>query len=238
MPKDKFNPIAQLPILPGTEVASDEAQSNIIDSTYPAPGPSIEDIKKPKIEVRLKTPMPDEVVVEKESGKNLIAVRTIVMFCLIVLVVLGILLTLNFVPRIANSNIISSLGNSFSSIFISKEVHNATTTSTATTATNATTATTAHQATASQPATPANLTVSILSTNIVGNQTMVRFNVQNIGGSTSGPWSFSATLPSNETPKYYSEAQAPLTPQSGVIFTLGFIADQYPNTPVQVTLYN
>jgi cytoskeletal protein RodZ len=238
MPKEKFNPIAQLPILPGTEVASDEAQSNVIDSTYPAPEPLVRDTQKPKIEARFKTPVPDEIVIEKESGKNLTVTRTIILFSLIVLVVLGILLTLNFVPRIANSNIISSLGNSFSSIFISKEVHNSTTTSTATTETTPTASTSTHQATASQPATPANLTVSILSTNIVGSQTMVRFNVQNIGGSTSGPWSFSATLPSRETPKYYSEAQAPLTPQSGVIFTLGFIADQYPNTPVQVTLYN
>jgi hypothetical protein len=90
--------------------------------------------------------------------------------------------------------------------------------------------------TAPQQKTPAKLVATILSTNAIDNQVIVKFNIQNIGGTTSGKWSFVATLPSNITPKYYSVTQAPLTPQSGVIYTLNFTADT--DLPVQITIFN
>ena len=68
----------------------------------------------------------------------------------------------------------------------------------------------------------ADLSVKIVSVNTFAGRTSVRFNVQNIGGTTSGAWTFSVTLPSTADPIYYSIIQAPITPLSGVIYTLGF----------------
>jgi hypothetical protein len=245
MAKDKFNPIGQLPILPGAEATNQETAVNLVDSTYPP--------KAPHIEVHLKgtrRPEPEEVIIEKEESKNLTVIRAVILVGLIILVIFGIFLTLNLVPKLAGS--VSGFSKAFTSIFVSNKTATPATTSTSTqavatvqpvaTSTVQTVATIpmANQSTATQPTaapakTPAKLVSNILATNAVGNRVTVVFNIQNNGGTTSGPWSFSATLPSSQTPTYYSVTQAPLTPQSGVIYTLGFNANQ--DLPIQVAVY-
>jgi hypothetical protein len=246
MPKDnKFNPIVQLPMLPGAEVASEEAVANLVDSTYPP--------KAPHISVHLKgarRPEPEEVIVEKEEGKNMTVIRAVILVGLIVLVIFGIFLTLNLVPKLASS--VSGFSKAFTSIFVSNKPATPATTGTSTqavataqpaatsTAQTVATVPVANQSTATQPATapvktPAKIVPNILATNAIGNRVTVVFNIQNNGGTTSGPWSFSATLPSSQTPTYYSVAQAPLAPKSGVIYTLGFNASQ--DLPVQIAVY-
>ncbi|QQR64982.1 hypothetical protein IPH92_00150 [Candidatus Kaiserbacteria bacterium] len=51
----------------------------------------------------------------------------------------------------------------------------------------------------------------------------IRFDVINLGTKTSGNWSFTTILPTGEV--YTSPVQAPLAPQSHVMFTLGFYLD-------------
>jgi hypothetical protein len=259
MPKEKFNPIAELPILPGAEIVDDEKETNLIDSTYPSTEPLNKDTKKPQIEIRLKPEDPDEAVIypkETKASKNIIGVRLIVLGCLILLVLLGIFATISFMPKLASN--VSNFSKSFTSIFASKKTPSPTLTSTSTpaepvaviplvatttpkviqtlpTVTNQPNS--ASPVISAQPKYPSKLVATILSTNIVYGRTIVRFNIQNVGGTTSGSWSFAATLPSNITPVYYSVVQAPLAPQSGVIYTLGFTANQYSNFPIQINIF-
>lgn len=50
----------------------------------------------------------------------------------------------------------------------------------------------------------------------------VRFSVENIGGKTSGPWSFAAVLPTLPLYTFNSEPQRALEPGDHIEFTLGF----------------
>lgn len=50
----------------------------------------------------------------------------------------------------------------------------------------------------------------------------VKFVVKNDGYAATGPWSFSATLPSDTTPRYTSPVQQSLNPGDSIEFTLGF----------------
>jgi hypothetical protein len=234
MPKEKFNPIAELPLLPGAEIADDEKQTNIIDSTYPPIEHPDKDSEKLLIGNLLKNDAGvtlNKLDTKKESSRHLVIVRATILACLIAVVIFGIFLTLKFVPKIAGN--MSNFSQSFSSLIVPNKTIGPVSTSTP----NQIPAYIPPTAT-STTKTPAKLAVNILSTNIINNRTTVVFNVQNIGGTTSGIWSFSATLPSNATPKYYSVVQNALTPQSGVIYTLEFTADQYTNTPIQITIYN
>ncbi len=67
-------------------------------------------------------------------------------------------------------------------------------------------------------------------TNIINNQTTfsyqdmvgVKFQIRNDGDANTGPWYFTATLPSLSTPTYTSNTQVSLRPGDSIIFTLGF----------------
>ena len=67
-------------------------------------------------------------------------------------------------------------------------------------------------------------------TNIISNQSQfsysdmvgIKFEVRNDGDVATGPWSFTASLPSLSTPIYNSNAQISLKPGESIIFTLGF----------------
>ena len=67
-------------------------------------------------------------------------------------------------------------------------------------------------------------------TNMISNQTQfsysdmvgIKFEVRNDGDANTGPWSFTATLPSLSTPIYNSNTQISLKPGESIIFTLGF----------------
>lgn len=50
----------------------------------------------------------------------------------------------------------------------------------------------------------------------------IRFEVRNDGTAPTGPWSFTAVLPSNSTPTYNSTTQISLRPGESIVFTLGF----------------
>jgi hypothetical protein len=50
----------------------------------------------------------------------------------------------------------------------------------------------------------------------------IRFQVENIGDTASGQWTFSAVLPSNTMPSYTSNTQASLNPGDRIQYTLGF----------------
>lgn len=253
MPKDKFNPIAQLPILPGTEIASDEKQTNIIDSTYPPIDTPTGEIKKPQIEIRIKPSEVEDPMDQTKEGKRLTAVRLTILISLIVLVFAGILLTFQLVPKLMSSfsGANQPLGMLITSTSTNQQVPATIPLVVAPTLSIPTAAVTvspmkpaittspviAPIAIATQPKTPAKIIANLISTDIVGNQALVKFNVQNIGGTTSGSWSFAVNLPSNITPKYYSQTQSPLTPGSGVINTLAFSADQYLELPALVAIY-
>ena len=73
------------------------------------------------------------------------------------------------------------------------------------------------------PSLPADLYVHIVSEYVdqYGNGT-VTFNVQNIGGTTSGTYYFSAVMPTSTMTPYTSVLQAPLTPGSYISDTLHF----------------
>lgn len=70
---------------------------------------------------------------------------------------------------------------------------------------------------------PADLAVSIVSgqINAYGDGT-VTFNIANVGGSTSGSYTFSAQLPTAEPYPYVSPLQTPLAPGAHVVSTLNF----------------
>jgi hypothetical protein len=50
----------------------------------------------------------------------------------------------------------------------------------------------------------------------------IKFEVRNDGDTVTGPWSFTASLPSLSTPVYNSNTQISLRPGDSIIFTLGF----------------
>lgn len=245
MAKERFNPIAELPNLPGAEIANDEEMANIIDSTYPPVGPSNKEAAKRQAEDNPKPTELDEVIADKKENEHLMAVRIFLLIGFILFVFLCIFLTLNYMPKIADN--VSNFSKSVTSIFSSKKKAAApaniplvATSTLGTVAVTPTATTNTQPATTtlvvvSKPKAPARLLVGILSTYAVGNRTFVRFNVQNIGESASGPWSFSAILPSAETPNYHSQTQASITPKSGIVYTLGFNANQ--DLPVHITLY-
>lgn len=74
-------------------------------------------------------------------------------------------------------------------------------------------------------------------TNLITNQNQfsysdmvgIRFEIRNDGDTNTGPWSFTATLPSISTPTYNSNTQISLKPGESIIFTLGFsnLSGQY-----------
>lgn len=74
---------------------------------------------------------------------------------------------------------------------------------------------------------------TIFTRNQFTNQDMIgiRFEVRNDGDAITGPWSFSAILPSVSNPIYTSGTQISLRPGDSIIFTLGFnnLNNQYSN---------
>jgi len=50
----------------------------------------------------------------------------------------------------------------------------------------------------------------------------IKFEIRNDGDANTGPWYFTATLPSLSTPVYTSNTQISLKPGESIIFTLGF----------------
>ena len=240
MPKDKFNPIDELPILTGAKIANDEEQSNIIDATYPPIEPLKENSLLPQLEMYRKEKKPEKAVIENSDRKKLFAIRTVIVVILITIILLGMFLTLNFVPRIADN--VSNYSKSFYSIFVTtKNVTQiaSTTPIKKSQPVNVVATPTPTPSPTSTPktsvASPAKLIVGILSTDAIDNRVIIRFNVQNVGGTASGKWSFSVKLPSNSTPNYYSVVQNSIAPQNGIIYTLGFDADQ--DLPPQITLH-
>lgn len=256
MPKEKFNPIANLPELPGAEIVNGDDNPTLTSKYPPTEVPEKENAKQPQIEIRLKPAMSENEVkekIEEKESNRLTLIRSTILVSLIVLVIIGIFLTVQVVPRIISN--IPTFSQSFSYLFVSKN----TATSTAnknsnqvpayvplvvtSTPTNSTPTNPIVNPVFSNPITkvaqktPAKLIANLISTNTFGYQTVVKFNIKNIGGSTSGTWSFSATLPSNINPVYYSTVQNPLTSQSGVINTLTFTQDQYINSPVLISIY-
>lgn len=247
MPKEKFNPIAKLPTLPGEDAANDELRSNTTDSTYPPTEPLNNEIKKTQLEINSKPIKSDEAENEKNKKRHLAVIRITIIVLLAILIFLGILLTLRVVPKIISN--VPNFGQTFRSLFVSdvsniSNISDSDTTQTSLPAATSTpplsnaVSTSTYPTATYQPKTPARLLVGILSTNTFGNRTFVRFNVQNVGGTPSGTWSFSANLPSSETPTYYSNIQNSIAPQNGIIYTLGFIADRNTfYTQPQITLY-
>ncbi|HRH26442.1 MAG TPA: hypothetical protein PLF31_03180 [Candidatus Paceibacterota bacterium] len=98
------------------------------------------------------------------------------------------------------------------------------------------TPTTPRPTTPTQTSSPADLQVYLLETGYLdgnnvfirnqnipsGRMAALRFVVTNGGGRLSGPWSFSASLPSDTDPTYTSPVQTSLAPTSRVEFTLGY----------------
>lgn len=76
------------------------------------------------------------------------------------------------------------------------------------------------------------LQVGLLSNgaNLISSQTQftysdtvgIRFEVRNDGDANTGPWNFTAVLPSLSTPTYNSNTQVSLRPGESIVFTLGF----------------
>jgi hypothetical protein len=50
----------------------------------------------------------------------------------------------------------------------------------------------------------------------------IKFEIRNDGDAVTGPWTFTANLPSISTPTYNSSSQISLRPGESIIFTLGF----------------
>lgn len=66
----------------------------------------------------------------------------------------------------------------------------------------------------------------------------IKFDIANVGTKTSGPWAFTATLPSGQL--YSSDVQPALNPGDHVVFTLGFnvntsTTDKYVRVTVKAT---
>ena len=263
MTKEKFNPIAQLPILPGAPKPSDELKADIeadaVDATYPSIEPIDSDVKKRKIEIRLKPEEEfDEQKFDEQENTKLITVRILILVALVVLIFSGIFLTLTMVPKIATN--MSNFSRSIGSLFNPKPTITSTTgksnqavgyipliPSTTAQMTATTSVTSAIPAIANSTSTvnEQNLitgktatafNVKLLSSYNIGTRNVVRFLIQNIDDQTSPAWSFIATLPSSYTPTYRSQIQKPLSPKSGTVFTLEFTANQSANLPIQISI--
>jgi hypothetical protein len=84
---------------------------------------------------------------------------------------------------------------------------------------------------------PAQLSVRIISGNVNPNGTgTVTFDIANIGGATSGTYSFSAQLPTAQPYPYQSPVQASLAPGSHVTSTLNFTDVQSGGGTFSVTI--
>jgi hypothetical protein len=84
---------------------------------------------------------------------------------------------------------------------------------------------------------PAQLSVRIISGTVNPNGTgTVTFDIANIGGATSGTYSFSAQLPTAQPYPYQSPIQAPLAPGSHVTSTLNFTDVQSGGGTFSVTI--
>lgn len=55
-----------------------------------------------------------------------------------------------------------------------------------------------------------------------GSRPAVHFTIKNIGTNMSGPWRFSATIPTQSSYIYQSQLQQPLAPGDSIDYTLGF----------------
>jgi hypothetical protein len=66
------------------------------------------------------------------------------------------------------------------------------------------------------------LAVRIVSTNADYNRASIRFEVQNVGNTTSGSYRFRVTLPSSSNPEYVSSYQNSLTAGARTTFTVSF----------------
>ena len=55
-----------------------------------------------------------------------------------------------------------------------------------------------------------------------GSRPAVRFTIKNIGTNQTGPWRFSATIPTQTSFLYQSQPQQPLLPGDSIQYTLGF----------------
>ena len=246
MKDEKFNPIANLPpTLPGAEIVDDVEPYTVDPKIQPTETKEAEH-KSPQIEIRMKPPAAEEEEDQTVEGKRLTIIRIAVLVSLIVLVLAGILLTIAVVPKIMSG--VSNFNRSISAFLTPQNKTTSTTVTsnkvpayiplvaTSTISSNKPVVTTS-TSTEKIAKTPASLVSSIVSTNSVYGRTTIKFNIQNVGDSTSGRWSFSVKLPSSVTPVYYSAEQSALAPQSGVIYTLGFTPDQYNNSAVQITIY-
>lgn len=79
------------------------------------------------------------------------------------------------------------------------------------------------QAPAPAPARPADLSVRIISVSVDGSGNGVAtFDISNVGGSSSGTYYFTATLPTLNPYTYSSPAQNSLAPQAHIVSTLRF----------------
>ena len=234
MTDEKFNPIANLPHLPGAEIVDDNTETNIIDSTYPPIDGPNKDMIKAKIESTSKTLISDSDIPDQRPPKttNLLVTRIVISIVLIALIFGGILLILQITPSVVN--FFGGATKSITSLFVSNKTNTKIPTTIALVATS-TPVNTSVSNTVARPKTPAKLIAAVMSTDQVGGRTILKFNVQNTGGTASGPWSFSVNLPSTQTPVYTSVQQASLTQYSGVINTLEFTADQ--DYPISITLY-
>lgn len=238
----KFNPIDPL-TLPGADVVKD-LEAHATASKYPPTEVADKIENKPQIEISLKPAAIDEeeeYTPEQKESHRVTLVRAVILIALIILVFVGILLTLQVVPKVLSK--LPNFGQAFNYVFVSKNSTTtpATTTISATPIKNAgatVTATTSAQTTPSAKRAPDHILGVVMSTNYIGNQTIVKFNIQNVGETTSGTWSFSVRTAENPTPVYYSTAQNPLTPKSGSFYTLSFPTTQYSDLPVIISIFN
>ncbi len=235
MTDQKFNPIADanLPPLPGQDVTYDAVKENT--QTAPTDATSEPIASTPKIQKEIIFQTEEPKVVENNDQRKAFLQKVAIFFILLVIII-GIILIVQTLPKLINST----------QSIISK---NSTTTSATTQNTSAKTASTTLSQTAIPQVTTttktqypstnlkSDLAVKIFAVNNVGGRVDVHFNVENIGGSTSGPWTFSATLPSTVTPIYYSEVQTALSSKSGVVYTLGFSPTPGQNNLISIKIF-
>lgn len=243
MTDQKFNPIkdAELPPLPGQDVTHDIIIENTQDAQsrekIPTPTPPVPNPQK-KIIFNSVEPK----VVEEETSHSKVAVRYVVLISLIAIIFVGFVLTIRFIPKI-----VSAVGSLFTQKNTTTQNVPVTVTTTgmpyATTSeiTNIPLYTTPIKTSTStnnvSPNKYADLKVEVLSINTIAGGVSVKFNVQNIGNTTSGTWTFRADLPEARNPVYYSQIQSPITPQSGVVYTLQFTVTPSQYNQVVIKLF-
>lgn len=62
----------------------------------------------------------------------------------------------------------------------------------------------------------------VATTTIPGNRPAVKFTIKNVGTNATGPWRFSATIPTQTAYLYESQPQQSLAPGDSIDYTLGF----------------